>query len=295
MKKRSDSIFNSISPSAKSLLMTKAFTSIPFSKEATELVFGKEIEDPKSKEEKLSSLNFILKLIHFETRYWSIDKALSIIGLKNILEFSSGYSFRGLDWCKNQYIRYIDTDLPQLMENKKKVIEKLAEQYCSYNIGNFFMRNLNIFDRKQLVRVLELLPSGPVSIVNEGLLIYLNDEKKRKLCSIIHGILNKRGGYWITADIYVKKDKESSEIVDIFNQQGREFLIEHQVEENKFDSFKSAENFFASCGFNIVQKVEANPSKIGSRKYLARIPSSSLVKLKKRKKTRETWILKCKR
>jgi hypothetical protein len=289
MKDSLKSIFDSISPSAKSLLLTKALTTIPFAKEAIELIWSE--DSPQFAQEKVFSMEFILKIIHFETRYWSIDEALSEIGVKNILEFSSGYSFRGLSLCKNPEVYYIDTDLPQLLEKKKILVQELAKNYCSYPINNLILQELNVLDENAFTEIIHLFPPGPVAIVNEGLLVYLDDGQKRKLCTIIHKILRERGGYWITADIYLKKDEQSALTIDIFDEKGKEFLAKHNVKENKFESFESAEFFFANCGFVIHKKIEVSPTQVSSRKLLSKIPRSKLVELKGRKKTRETWIL----
>ena len=284
-----NSAFDSIIPSAKSLLLTKALTTIPFAKEAVELIWGE--KSLQLAQEKVSSIGFILRLIHFETRYWSIDEALSELGIKNIIEFSSGFSFRGLSLCKNPEVYYIDTDLPHLLENKNIIVQELAKRYCNYPIDNLFLEELNVLDEEAFIKLIYLFPPGPVAIVNEGFLVYLDKEQKRKLCTIIHKILNERGGFSITADIYIKKDKQSAFTVDIFDEKGLEFLSQHNVEENKFESFKSAETFFASCGFEIYKKIEVPPAKVSSRKFLSKIPRSELKVLKNRKKTRETWIL----
>ncbi len=289
MKVSFNATFDSISPSAKSLMLTKALTTIPFAKEAVELIWSD--NSPQFTQERLSSIEFILRLIHFETRYWSIDEALSEIGIKNILEFSSGYSFRGLSLCKNPEIFYIDTDLPQLLEGKKLFVRELAKRYCTYSSDNLILQGLNVLDEDAFIEILHLFPPGPVALVNEGLLVYLDERQKRKLCKIIYKILSKRGGYWITADIYRQKDEQSALTIDIFDEQGIEFLAKHHVKENKFESFESAEAFFASCGFKIYKKVEVPPAQVSSRKLLGKIPRSKLEVLKSRKKTRETWIL----
>ena len=66
--------------------------------------------------------------------------------------------------------------------------------------------------------------------------MYLGREEKRKLCGLIHKLLQERGGYWITADIYIK-----NELMEM----GREdaaaaFFKEHRIDENKFESFEEA-------------------------------------------------------
>ncbi|MFX1337770.1 MAG: hypothetical protein ACFFDK_04105 [Promethearchaeota archaeon] len=290
MKSSFNSTFDSISPSARSLLLTKSLTTIPFAKEAVDILWNE--NPPQFTQEKLNSNRFILRCIHFETRYWSIDEALSKLGIKNILEFSSGFSFRGLSQCKNPEIHYIDTDLPQLIENKKKIVQELANKYCNYPIDNLFIQDLNVLDENTFTEIIDLFPPGPVAIVNEGLLVYLEQEQKKKLCTIIHKILSNRGGNWVTADIYIKKNGQSA--LTIFDDQGTEFVSKHHVEENKFESFESAKAFFANCGFEIYKKIEVPPAQVSSRRMLAKIPRSKLEELKGRKKTRETWTLNAK-
>lgn len=289
MKESLNPAFDSISPSAKSLLLTKALTTIPFAKEAAELICGD--NSIQYAQEKLSSIGFLLRLIHFEKRYWSVDKGLTEIGIKNILEFSSGFSFRGLSMCKDPMVYYIDTDLPQIIESKKIIVQELTKRFCNYPADNLFLQALNVLDEDAFAEVIKRFPTGPVAIVNEGLLVYLDEGQKRKLCAIIYKLLSERGGYWVTADIYRKKEMQDA-ITDFYDEQGKRFLAEHQVEENKFETFKAAEVFFKNCGFDIYKKIEISAAQLSSIKLLEKIPRLKFGEIKGRKKMRETWILK---
>ena len=60
--------------------------------------------------------------MHFETKYLSIDKGLRELGYNKILEFASGFSFRGLNFCNKPNIQYIDTDLLNIIEVKKRLL-----------------------------------------------------------------------------------------------------------------------------------------------------------------------------
>ena len=282
--------FDSISPSARSLLLTKALTNIPFAKEAAELIWG-DINQYYT-QEKLSSLGLLLKLIHFEHRYWSIDQGISELGIKNILEYSSGFSFRGLSMCKNPLVNYIDTDLPQVIENKRTIIQELVKNFCNYPVENFSLYALNVLDESAFTTISKRFPAGPITIVNEGLLMYLEEGQKEQLCSIIHNLLNKTGGYWITADIYRKQEGQEIPIKDFYTEQGNIFLAEHHVEENKFESFKTAEDFFKNCGFGIYKKIEVLVTQLSSIRLLENISGTISADIKGRKKMRETWILK---
>ncbi len=290
MKESLNPGFGSISSSAKSLLLTKALTAIPFAKEAAGLIWGD--NSILYSQERLLTIGFLLRLIHFEDRYWSIDRAITQIGIKNILEFSSGFSFRGLSMCRDPKICYIDTDLPQIIESKKTIVQELTKKFCNYPIDNLFLQALNVLDENAFVDIINRFQTYPIVIVNEGFLVYLDEVQKRKLCAIIHNSLNEREGYWITADIYIKNEKQHTITKGFYNDQGKRFLTEHHVEENKFESFKAAEVFLKDCGFVIYKKIEPSTTQLSSIKLLEKIPRLKLMDIKGKRKIRETWILK---
>jgi len=115
--------FSSVSPSAKSLLMMKGYTNIPYAKQTAALMEGSEIFDLNFDDK---DFWFWIRVMHFENRYWSIDQLLKQANSRNILELSSGYSLRGLDLCVNDKdVHYIDTDLPEVVAVKQNMIAQL--------------------------------------------------------------------------------------------------------------------------------------------------------------------------
>ncbi|MDR3715026.1 MAG: hypothetical protein P4L51_19605 [Puia sp.] len=74
-----DRNYSTISPSAKSLLLMKGFTNIPFARQAAELISYPEkyIPDPDSKD-----FGFWARAAHFESRYLSIDQLLTPLTVK---------------------------------------------------------------------------------------------------------------------------------------------------------------------------------------------------------------------
>ena len=117
--------FNTISPSAKSLLLMKGHTNIPYARQAAELIMlpEKYLPDFNKKD-----LTFWARVVHFESRYWSINQLLTELPIKNILELSSGYSFRGLDKIRQDGFNYIDTDLPELIGVKKRSVNSPSKR-----------------------------------------------------------------------------------------------------------------------------------------------------------------------
>jgi hypothetical protein len=279
--------FNTISPSAKSLLLMKGHTNIPFVRETAELAISPEPYVPDFEK---TDFSFWLRVVHFESRYWSIDQLLEGLPATNILELASGFSFRGLDVTAKRNAYYIDTDLPDLVTIKSKFLSKLQPEPPNQK-GKLELLSLNALVETEVDDIINRFPEGELVIVNEGLLMYLNDAEKEKLCSIIRKVLHKRGGYWITADIYVKNQIDQLNIK--VSEHTRKFFDKHNIEANKFDSFAAAESFFNRMGFVIDKAAETDRSKISSMKYLLKnAPPEKLLELRNRGKVQKTWRLK---
>jgi hypothetical protein len=140
--------YSTISPSARSLLWMKALTDIPFVRSAAGLIFGEETL-PHDQHE-LVTAQFLKRLAHFETRYWSIDAALSMLGISNILEIASGFSFRGLHKTLYEDAYYIDTDLPEMIETKETLVRRLMRKLPDAPIGQMLLKPLNALDEDAL-------------------------------------------------------------------------------------------------------------------------------------------------
>ena len=279
--------FSSISPSAKWLLFMKGHTTIPFAREAAELLEypNKYIPDFKKRD-----FTFWGTTMHFENRYWSIDQLLNDLAVKNILELSSGFSFRSLEYSLQKGIHYIDTDLSDVIATKKELFNSLTKDGFNSN-GKFELLSLNVLDENKIHEIIGHFPQGEVAIVNEGLLTYLNKQEKEKLCSIIHDILMKRGGYWITADIYLKNKQPKLGLK--LNNKIKDFNEQQNTEGNSFESFKEAEMFFNDMGFVIDKEAQIKYSEMSSFKYLKKsLTLRQFFKLKSAGKIQATWRLK---
>ncbi len=240
--------FGLISPSAEFLIRLKAQTTIPFAKETAALLFHGAVAE--AAEISQANRNFFFRsLIHFENRYRTIDKLLSEFHSSNLMELSSGYSCRGFHLCLEKKIYFIDTDLPDMIENKMNLIHELQKSSDKNIKGHFELVALNALDESAFMKVIEKFPGGPLTIINEGLIPYLGNDEKKLLCSNIRKALKQKDGYWITGDIYTKDYEEATrEMPEV----ARQWRQQHHTEENKFDDFESAERFFNDCGFEII-------------------------------------------
>jgi O-methyltransferase involved in polyketide biosynthesis len=274
--------YNSISPTAKWLLVMKGHTKIPFAKEAAEL-----LKSPPDFAKRDST--FWARTMHFEIRYRSIDQLLEDLYIKNILELSSGFSFRGLETTKQRGYHYIDTDLPEVIDMKREFTTILQNGDLKIE-GNLKVLPLNALDEEQFKEVVSHFPEGELVIVNEGLLMYLDTKEKERLCSIIHKILKERGGYWISADIYIRNKQRKTPLK--INDKLKAFYEKHQIMENMFDSFEDAEAFFNRMGFEVDKEAKIKWSKLSSMKYLLKsITLKQVLGAFKTKKIHATWRL----
>jgi len=277
--------FNSISPSARSLMLLKGHTNIPYARQTAELLVSpdKYVPDLKSRD-----LTLWARVLHFENRYMSIDQLIEDLSIKNILELSSGFSFRGLEITGKRKVHYVDTDLREVIDIKKAFVSEL--QKSPVREGILELISLNVLDENQFRDVGALFNDGEIIILNEGLLMYLDMDEKEKLCRTIHSLLEERGGYWITADVYIKNQQGKLNLT--IDDRTKDFFLKHNIEDNKFLSFEEAEKFFNRMGFIIDRKANIKGSKLSSLKFfLKSVTLKQLVRLRKGGRMQETWRL----
>lgn len=282
-----DRDFSSISPSAKWMVLLKGHTSIPYAREVAELLEypAKYVPDFKKKD-----FTFWASTLGLERRYWSINELLNDLKTKNILELSSGYSFRCLEYTQQKGLHYIDTDLPDVIAAKNRIIFSLRKE-ISYINGKLELLPLNALDRNSFLEIISHFPHGEIAIVSEGLLTYFTNQEKEKLCTIIHDILMERGGYWITADIGLK-NKEAKLGLN-FNDEIKRFNERHDTEGNSFENFEEAKMFFKNMGFVIDKSAAVKYSQMSSFKYFRRsLTIKHLFKMRNRGQIFATWRLK---
>lgn len=279
--------FTSISPSAKSLLMMKGYTDIPYAKQMAALMQGSEVFDLNFNDK---DFWFWIRVMHFENRYWSIDQLLKQAGNNNILELSSGYSLRGLHLCVNdKSVHYIDTDLPEIVALKQSMIAEL--QLDKEVKGQFELLPLNAMDGSAFNQVVSRFANQALTIVNEGLLMYLDMAEKKALCSIIHNTLKQRGGCWITADVYVKRSEETMARLPQSKSETA-FFEQHNIEANKFESYEAAQAFFEEQGFKLVKEAVPNYHQLSVMPHLLQVLPEEVRNSKTPPpKIQATWML----
>jgi O-methyltransferase involved in polyketide biosynthesis len=237
--------FSTISPSARWILMARAQTDLPYAHDAAVRLFGAEMVADSARKIAADG-GARIRVMHFEQRSRSIDDALAARDARCVLELAAGLSFRGLAMCARPEVCYVDTDLPDTAATKRELVAALAPAGVA---GEYRVESLDAMDERAFAAVVAAMPAGPVTIVNEGLLMYLDRAEKVRLCTAIAAQLRARGGAWVTADIYVRSDHTLSR-----DAATKEFLVRHDVDANKFGSYDEATELFEACGLVVAER-----------------------------------------
>ncbi|HEY6328617.1 MAG TPA: class I SAM-dependent methyltransferase [Blastocatellia bacterium] len=246
-------------------------TTIPYIQQAAQLVFGD-------------------GAIDFECRYRSIDHVIANTPVQNFLEIASGFSFRSLAVTAERPCSYLDTDLAEIIEVKRELaVDLLRAEGRPADRSPAFVA-LNAMDSSALASAVATFPAGPVVFICEGLLMYLDEAEKRRLCASIHGALSERGGFWVTGDVYVARAPGVKPRA--LTPQAAQFLAQHKVQENIFPTFDAAASFFRECGFE-AERHHADEvySQLTSIEALKKLQAVNEEEVRARLSTRETWVL----
>jgi O-methyltransferase involved in polyketide biosynthesis len=236
--------FSTISASARWLLLARAHSGLPYAREVAELVFG---PDEVAAAASPTTAAATIRRRHFELRARSVDEALDLVATPNIVELASGLSLRGLARAARADVHYLDTDLPDIVEQKRSVLAQLSPPPLA---GTYRTEALDVMDEAAFAQTLASVPAGPLSIVHEGLLMYLTTDEKLRLAATIRAALQSRGGRWITADIYLRRTSTVARAAHV-----EKFLAEHRVEDQKFGDWDEAETMFSNAGFIVERRL----------------------------------------
>jgi O-methyltransferase involved in polyketide biosynthesis len=239
----SESANDKISQTALMVSYRRTFTDIPYSKEIFQALEKESGEVP----DELKTADIAPQI---EARYKLINRLLLQNGITQIFEFAAGFSPRGLELTANPNITYVESDLPNVYYQKRRIIKQIV----SDGRPNLYPMAVDateplvtqvtatVFDIQKLI-----------AVVNEGLLRYLNLVDKSKVATNVNFLLQRFGGIWVTSDIILKETLAAENDVS----KGKTGKINRQtgidVSGNSFDSIDNAQEFFEKLGFLVEQ------------------------------------------
>lgn len=137
----------------------------------------------------------------FQSRYRTINAAIASTSPDQVVEFAAGISPRGLQWSRTSPgTIYIESDLPQLMIHKAKLIRDTLMEEEQPRQGILHCSAVDVLDQGSVNECLSTLDvEKSFCIVTEGLLLYFGENEMRKFFQTISDVLHKYPkGIWVT-------------------------------------------------------------------------------------------------
>ena len=239
--------FDKISPTALLVAYARQFSDIPYAKEIAELTNAEATVNQfvsKGQQQPISVAALI------EARYKTIEQVRTQFKATQILELASGLLPRGMLLSQNPEITYIESDLPEMVQRKQQLVQQL--------IGERFNLHFLVFNATDSLNCLSLndyfQPDKPITILCEGLLMYLTFAEKQQVFANVRELLQTYGGVWITSDFTTKGgSSQLQQSVSGLRQLNQKIgsSTGRTLPENEFDDLDHAKQFAQKQGFRV--------------------------------------------
>src|SRR5208337_1593111 len=141
-----------ISPTAKLAAFLRAESDIPYCRQIAEMCDAEEVSrtfDP----------GFIANhRAYLELRFKSLNAFIHRLGFRQVLEFAAGVAPRALVLSEDRSMLIVETDLPELLEEKRLIVKALIPLS---ERTNYHLRSANVLDAEEVWNAAGLLKREP--------------------------------------------------------------------------------------------------------------------------------------
>ncbi|MFA6254311.1 MAG: class I SAM-dependent methyltransferase [Candidatus Paceibacterota bacterium] len=243
--------FEKISPTAWGVAYHRALAEIKYAKEIFEQLEKSSLPtDPlETKYMERTKTSHITP--QFEARYKLINRLIRENKTNQILEIASGLSPRGLEMTDDDLdLAYVEVDILSMADCKRKLLEKLFESKIFKPRTNLCLEDGDALDVDSLLLAANHFKEEPITVINEGLLRYMNFDQKAIVAENVRTLLEKFGGAWITSDITLARILDQADEAKINRGMVKE-MSGIDIDKNVFASVEVAIKFFEGFGFTV--------------------------------------------
>jgi O-methyltransferase involved in polyketide biosynthesis len=253
-----------ISVTAKLAAYYRQFSDIPFATEVAKRIGADEAFERILREHGLERDKLTFYAPMFEARYKSLTQVILGSGASQVLELASGYSLRGLDLTRNHRLRYVETDLPAVVATKVGLLEDLRKQHGISPIPQHVVAAADALDFEQVHAATATLDrSQPLTVLCEGLIMYLSKAETERLAMNIHELLAEfTGGCWITPDFSFRAEARDLPPERVRLREAITGVTQRQVDASAFEDDLDLAAFLNRVQFNVQvrSQVDETPS-----------------------------------
>ena len=199
----------------------------------------------------------------FQSRYHALNAAIGMTSGASlqIIEFAAGVSPRGFQWSQlSPGTIYIESDLPQLMIRKAKLVRNSLIANASENRGVLHYCATDVLDLDSMLEALSSIDTHmPFTIVTEGLLLYFtNNELRQFLENMVILLSSGRNSTWITDlvtqenlnELFASHPGVARSVRKVFELTGRTIIAS-----NPFQSNTCVERYLSEFGLRVDRTV----------------------------------------
>jgi O-methyltransferase involved in polyketide biosynthesis len=242
-----------ISVTAKVAAYYRKFTDIPFAQEISaqigaDVAFEQILRSYNLEREKLT---FYAPM--FEARYKSITGFIRRSGTSQVLELASGYSLRGLDLSRSDAVRYVETDLPEVIAAKRSLLDVIRQRHAIETDSRHVMAAADALNFEEIRSSVEHFDRNQaLTILCEGLIMYLSKEQTETLAQNIRRLLGEfSGGFWITPDFTFRVEARDLPAERIRMREAITGVTHRQVDASSFEDARELSAFLSHSRFNV--------------------------------------------
>jgi O-methyltransferase involved in polyketide biosynthesis len=244
--------FAKISLTARFGAYMRFYTDIPYATDIADLIRARAAFEAFLRNHRLTPEDLHFYAPIFEARYKSIGAMIRRIAPRQVLELGAGLSPRGLTLSADPRLFYVETDLEEMIGEKRALLAALQRRHRLEPRNNLRQVAANALDPGQLLAAANYFKAGQrLLIVHEGLLQYFSASETEHVARNVRELLDRFGGMWITPDFSIKSDSDN-----IPDEQKRFRRIiaeatERTLYNNAFDSLEHLREYYRGLGFQV--------------------------------------------
>ena len=271
-----------ISVTAKISAYYRQFSDIPFAREVAKRIGAEAAFDQILREHGLERDQLTFYAPMFEARYKSITQLILQSGTSQVLELASGYSLRGLDLTRSGALRYVETDLPHVVETKRGLLDEVRQHHGILPSPHHVVTAADALDFDAVRSAAAGLDrSRTLTVLCEGLILYLSKEQTEQLATNLRRLLGEfAGGSWITPDFTFRVEARHLPPERVRLREAITGVTQRQVDASAFEDADDLEAFLGAMGFNVQVRSQVDETPSFSSLQALGLPPASLERLR---------------
>jgi O-methyltransferase involved in polyketide biosynthesis len=216
-------------------------------------------------------------------RHLTIDRELERLAPDRVVEIGAGLSRRGITWAADRGARYIEVDLPGIVDAKRARLERAPRELRDRLDERLALVSFDILDPAfGAWLAAQLAGAARPVVIGEGLLYYFNSDERAHIAAAVRQALSAAGGGSFVCDLRTREDGRNMSAALAVLRAAIRLGTRGRGTRADFARLEDVRRFFADAGFVAAQPLDraALPPELADlpspvRVWSARAPRAS--------------------